>query len=247
MIVFISYRRADSDDIVGRIYDRLADGFGREAIFKDVDAIPLGTDFRQVIDTAVGNCQVLLAVIGRDWLTVTESDGSRRLDSPRDYVRLEIESALERGIPVIPLLVRGATMPQAADLPLAIRDLAHRNGISVRSDPDFKGDMERLIRAIEQLIPNAEVFNPSRRGSNTVPLPNFKQDEKKRILKDIEIYQKEYNGLTEDIDSVVANLETAETNLTRRRLKVQIRLLEEERQPVEDKLKQLQAKLAGLD
>lgn len=233
MLVFISYRRTDSDDIVGRIYDRLTAKFGKEAIFKDVDAIPLGSDFRQVIEEGVSKCQVFLAVIGRDWLTVTESDGSRRLDNPRDYVRIEIESALESRIPVIPLLVRGAKMPPVADLPLAIRDLAYRNGINVRSDPDFHGDMERLIGAI------------SSEESNTVPLPNFKEDEKKRILKDIKIYQKEYDGLTEDIESAIKNLAIETSEVNRKRIRNHMQMLEQERQPIENKLKNLKMKLAA--
>lgn len=158
--IFISYRRVDSDDIVGRIYDRLAEEFGKEAIFKDVDAIPLGSDFRQVIDEAVGRCQVLLAVIGRDWLTVTETDGSRRLDNSRDYVRSELELSLDRRILVIPLLVKGARMPDPKDLPLAIRNLAYCNGISIRSDPDFHRDMDRLIEAIRSSILNEEPVRP---------------------------------------------------------------------------------------
>lgn len=247
MKVFISYRRTDSKDIVGRIYDRLIEKFGSQSVFKDVNTIPLGSDFRQVIDEAVKNCHVQLVVIGREWLTVTESDGSRRLDNPRDYVRLEIESALERRIPVIPVWVRGAKMPSAQDLPLAIRNLAYCNGINVRSDPDFHPDMDRLIKAIESLMPNIEVYPPSLEESNTMSLPNFKEDEKKRILKDIEIYQKQYDGLTEDIDAVVANLDTADNYLTRKRLKAQIIQLEEERQPVEEKLKKLKEKLAALD
>jgi hypothetical protein len=153
MLVFLSYRRADSDDIVGRIYDRLVKRFGKAAVFKDVDSIPLSADFRMVIDNSLSSCQVFLAVIGQDWLTLTEDNGGRRLDNPRDYVRLEIEMALERGIPIIPVLVRRATMPSSTDLPLAIRSLEYCNGISVRSDPDFHRDMDRLIEQIERLNP----------------------------------------------------------------------------------------------
>ena len=106
--IFISYRRQDSGDVTGRIYDRLVQQFGREAIFKDVDSIPLGVDFRISLGDAVGQCNLLLAVIGRRWLSIQNESGARRLDDPRDFVRIEIEAALQRDIPVIPLLVQGS-------------------------------------------------------------------------------------------------------------------------------------------
>ena len=182
MLVFISYRRADSDDIVGRIYDRLVKRFGKESVFKDVDAIPLGADFRIAIDNSLGSCQLLLAVIGQDWLTITEDNGVRRLDNPRDYVRLEVEMALDRGIPVIPVLVRRAIMPSSTDLPLAIRSLAYCNGISVRSDPDFHRDIDRLIEQIELLIQGKQVDISSLEESKIVPILDFIDNEKKRNL-----------------------------------------------------------------
>ena len=112
--IFVSYRRMDSNDVTGRIYDFLADHFGREVVFKDVDSIPLGVDFRTYLNDTVGSCQVLVAVIGPKWLEVLQE----RLDQPAvDWVRAEIETALGRAIPVIPLLVGGARLPGAADLP----------------------------------------------------------------------------------------------------------------------------------
>jgi len=149
---FISYRRYDSADATGRIYDRLVEAYGADRIFKDVDDIPLGTDFRRVLDEAVGDCAVLLVVIGRDWLTVTNEQGQRRIDDSSDFVRIEIESALRRAIPVIPVLVRDAAMPRAEDLPGAIADLVYRNGIQIRSDPDFHRDMDRLIHALADIL-----------------------------------------------------------------------------------------------
>ena len=150
--IFISYRRSDSADIAGRIYDRLVDEFGRAPIFKDVDSIPLGTDFKQQLDQKVSETQVLLAIIGDRWLDAADADGRRRLDDPHDYVRTEIELALERGIQVIPLLVRGAQMPDADQLPAGLKALAYRNGISIRPDPDFHNDMDRLIAAVKDSI-----------------------------------------------------------------------------------------------
>jgi hypothetical protein len=150
--IFISYRRNDSADVVGRIYDKLMNQFGKENVFKDVDSIPLGIDFREYLDKSVSNCNIFLAIIGTRWLEVKSSDGKRRIDDSGDFVRIEIESALQRNIPVIPVLVQNATVPTATELPLAIRQLAYRNGISVRSDPDFHNDMDRLIRGINHLL-----------------------------------------------------------------------------------------------
>lgn len=148
--IFISYRRSDSADITGRIYDRLVDDFGRGPIFKDVDSIPLGVDFKEYLDQKVGECQVLLAVIGPTWVDARDATGSRRLDDPEDFVRIEIESALKRGIPVIPLLVRGAQMPAEDVLPFGLQKLVYRNGILIRPDPDFHRDMDRLIAALRE-------------------------------------------------------------------------------------------------
>jgi hypothetical protein len=150
--LFVSYRRSDSADITGRIYDRLVGVFGRKPVFKDVDSIPLGTDFKEFLGKQVSNCSVLLAIIGDRWLDARGLGGMRRLDDPDDFVRLEIESALERGIPVIPLLVRGAHMPEEEDLPPSLRKLVYKNGIPIRPDPDFHNDMDRLISALEKYM-----------------------------------------------------------------------------------------------
>jgi hypothetical protein len=150
--IFISYRRTDSADVAGRIYDRLVGKFGKSLIFKDVDSIPLGFDFKEYLGRHVGECDVLLAIIGDRWLDTHDSSGRRRLDDPTDFVRIEIESALDRNIPVIPLMVRGASMPREEDLPPSLRKLVYRNGIPIRSDPDFHRDMDRLISALERYV-----------------------------------------------------------------------------------------------
>ncbi|HUF81502.1 MAG TPA: toll/interleukin-1 receptor domain-containing protein, partial [Burkholderiales bacterium] len=142
--LFISYRREDSADVAGRIYDQLCEQFGSDGIFMDVDKIPIGVDFRRHLDQEVSRCAVLLVIIGRHWLDTATEAGTRRLDEPSDFVRIEIESALKRDVPVVPLLVHGTQMPGAHELPNSIRDLAFRNGIPVRADPDFHNDMDRL-------------------------------------------------------------------------------------------------------
>ena len=146
--VFISYRRADSADVTGRIYDRLMRHFGESAIFKDVESIPLGIDFKEHLEKAVGKCKICLVVIGDKWLDATDSSQNQRLQDPRDFVRIEVETALNRNIPVIPLLVRGAAMPTEETLPPSLGKLAYRNAIPIRPDPDFHRDMDRLIEAI---------------------------------------------------------------------------------------------------
>ena len=146
--LFISYRRQDSADITGRIYDGLIQHFGKTAVFKDVDSIPLGIDFREHLREHVGRCSILIAIIGKNWLVGGEGK-QPRLNDARDHLRIELETALQRNIPVIPVLVQGATIPQEDELPSSLRSLAYRNGISVRPDPDFHTDMDRLIRGVE--------------------------------------------------------------------------------------------------
>ena len=146
--VFISYRRADSADVTGRIYDRLSGHFGPSTIFKDVESIPIGIDFKEHLEKAVGQCKIFLVVIGDQWLDATDALNNHRLQDPRDFVRIEVETALSRNILVIPLLVRGASMPAEEKLPPSLGKLAYRNGIPIRTDPDFHRDVDRLIEVI---------------------------------------------------------------------------------------------------
>ena len=148
--IFISYRRSDSPSEAGRIYDYLDAQFGRDFIFKDVDDIDMGDDFRQSINAAVGQCQILLAVIGKSWLTAEDAAGNRRLDNPADWVRLEIETALKRNVRVIPVLVQDVEMPQVSDLPESLQPMAYRNVARVRYDPDFRRDMDRIAGVIQR-------------------------------------------------------------------------------------------------
>lgn len=147
--IFISYRREDSEYITGRICDRLVMRFDKDHIFIDVDSIPLGVDFRAFLEDKVSCCAVFLVVIGEYWDGANQKENRRRIDDERDFVRIEIESALKRNIPVIPVLVKGAEMPEEKDLPASIKILAYRNGIQIRPDPDFHRDIDRLIQGIE--------------------------------------------------------------------------------------------------
>ncbi len=148
--VFICYRREDAAGFAGRIYDRLKNGLGRENVFIDVDNIPAGRDFVEVLTERVGRCDALVAVIGRNWLASADKDNRRRLDDPNDFVRIEIEAALERNVPVIPVLVDGAVMPQADDLPQALKKFARRQGIEI-SHNRFDSDAERLTRVLSAI------------------------------------------------------------------------------------------------
>ena len=153
--IFMSYRREDTAYPAGWLYERLAGHFARSQVFKDIDSIELGDDFVEVITTAVGSCDVLLALIGDRWLTVTAQDGRRRLDNPDDFVRLEIEAALARDVRVIPILVEGARMPRADELPASLSKLARRQALEL-SPSWFDIGTERLLRVLERTIKEAQ-------------------------------------------------------------------------------------------
>jgi len=150
--IFFNYRRNDSHHAVGRVYDGLERHFGHAQIFRDIDAMPPGRDFRKIIEFQVARCDVLLALMGDQWLTIADEHGNRRIDNVADWVRLEIEAALRRGIPVVPVLVGTASMPDPSQLPHALEHLAYRHAVWVRPDPDFRRDLERLIHGIEQTL-----------------------------------------------------------------------------------------------
>ncbi len=145
--IFISYRRDDSAGEAGRLRDRLAERFGDDQLFMDVEALGPGTDFPAAIERALDRCRLCLVVIGRRWL---EPGERRRLEDPGDFVHLEVASVLRRGIPVIPVLVQGARMPKAADLPQALAPLAARQAVSLDHE-EFLADARRLIDSIERL------------------------------------------------------------------------------------------------
>jgi len=149
--IFVSYRRQESSHLAGRLADRLADRFGESQVFIDVDTIEPGVDFAEEIFRAVAACQVLVAIIGPDWLTSVDERGGRRLDDPDDIVRLEIEAALGRGVRVIPILVEGAVMPRRQDLPESLAGLARRQAVLIRHE-SFRSDAGRLVTAIERIL-----------------------------------------------------------------------------------------------
>jgi TIR domain len=147
--IFINYRRKDTDGYAGWLFERLADHFGQEQIFKDIDSIKLGDDFAEKIHNAVVSCQVLLALIGDKWLTATDEEGRRRLDNPKDFVRLEIEAALSRNILVIPILLDGAEMPSADQLPSNLAGLVRRQALKL-SVEDFNHNIGKLLEVLNR-------------------------------------------------------------------------------------------------
>jgi hypothetical protein len=149
--VFISYRRDESAGYAGRIADSFTEQFGEDRVFRDIDSIEPGLDFAEAIESAVGSSDVLIAVIGRNWLTATDPAGRKRLEDANDYVRLEIVAALQRNIRVIPLLVQGGSMPSADELPDDLAPLARRNAFELH-DTSWRDDVRRLTGVLGRVI-----------------------------------------------------------------------------------------------
>jgi len=148
--IFLNYRREDSSGHAGRLYDDLAERFDESEVFIDIDKIEPGLDFVEAIERALEGCDVVLALIGKHWLTITDARGERRIDSPDDYVRLELEAALARGTRVIPVCVQGSEMPNSLDLPESLRGLARRHAIDL-SDKRWRHDVESLASVLDRL------------------------------------------------------------------------------------------------
>jgi TIR domain len=162
--IFISYRRDDSRDIAGRLVDRLRQHYSAEQLFLDIDGIPAGMNFDSVLAERLKVCDVLLAVIGPQWVNVKAASGKRRLDEPDDYVRREIASALQRtDVRVIPLLVSDATMPRAEHLPDDLRPLVARQNYELRYER-FNADANDLIAQLSTIV------QPARRSSFAKPI-----------------------------------------------------------------------------
>src|SRR5687768_8361471 len=145
--IFISYRRDDSAASAGRLYDRLAHHFGKEQVFRDLDAIAAGAEFAKVIEERISKCNVVVAVIGKNWVDIRNAAGQRRLDDPKDAVRIEIREALNQKKLIIPTLIAGAEIPKPEQLPQDIAALVGRNAIEI-SESRFDYDAGRVIEAI---------------------------------------------------------------------------------------------------
>ena len=159
--IFISYRRDDSAYPAHAIYDTLASHFGASSVVFDVKTIPIGADFRTYLNDAVSSCNVLLAVIGDNWTHARMGNGRRRIDDPRDFTRLEIQTALEKGILVVPVLVGNATMPRRCDLPRKLKHLADRQAAEVRTGLHFETQLSTLLDGLQRLLSDSSTVKPS--------------------------------------------------------------------------------------
>jgi len=158
--IFINYRRDDSIGMAGRLHDRLAQTFGRDKLFMDVDHIPAGADFVAHLNNQVAECDVVLAIIGPNWLRAKDKAGQRRLHQPDDFVAIEIAAALARDTLVIPVLVDAARMPKESDLPDTLKPLARRQAVEVRH-AHFAHDAEALIARMRKAL-GQEAAGPGR-------------------------------------------------------------------------------------
>ncbi len=152
--IFISYRRDDAAGYAGRLYDRLVAQFGQARVFMDVEGIEPGADFVDAIERAVGSCEILIVIIGHDWLA-KDPAGKRRLDEPADFVRLETATALKRGIRVVPVLVEGATIPRAEDLPADLAPLVRRQAVEL-NHKQWEATTGELIGTLERILGQGE-------------------------------------------------------------------------------------------
>lgn len=168
-MIAISYRRQDSSSVAGRLYDRLQNEFGKGNVFMDFDSIPYGVDFRDHIKQTLQRAKVVVAIIGPDWSGGRDL-AKRRIDDPADFVRLEVASALESGIPIIPVLINDTPMPDAQSLPPALEALAYRNGLALDTGIDFHHHADRLIAGIHRVLDPAAAAAPKAASKKTWPL-----------------------------------------------------------------------------
>jgi hypothetical protein len=162
--IFISYRREDSAGWTGRLAERLKQKFGAEAIFMDIDTIQPGTDFAEALRAAVGGCGVLLAMIGPEWSIAKNSEGQLRLEDPNDWVRTELTTALNRSIPVIPVLVGGASLPKLAALPDDLKKVFQYQAHEL-TDKRWEYDSNQLVQVLEKVVRGAK---PKRNITQTI-------------------------------------------------------------------------------
>ena len=220
--IFISYRRQDSKAIAGRIFDRLEARFGRDAVFMDIDSIPPGVDFHEWLNESVAKASVVLALIGRGWVDALDERGLKRLENPNDFVRIEIEAALARKIPVIPLLIDGAPFPRIEELPPSLQPLTRRNAAFLDAGRDFNVHMARLIAALEPSL------KPGKgREADEGPRPEPRSHQGSAAERD---WEREKIAAIEDVEIIAAYAEQYARSeplwaaKARRRLKVGGRL-----------------------
>jgi tetratricopeptide (TPR) repeat protein len=195
--IFISYRREDASHPAGRLYDHLLARFPKSRIFMDIDNLDPGEDFVEAIETSVGSCDALIAVIGRRWLDSSNEEGNRRLENPDDFVRLEIATALKRGIRVIPVLVDGAVMPRLTLLPTELQPLVRRQAIEV-SHTRFGADSERLIEALNRAIEKSAIQEREREKSRHEAENREREEKQRQEAESSEVQQRENERLVNE-------------------------------------------------
>jgi hypothetical protein len=178
--IIVSYRRSDSAAIAGRIFDRLALHYGKESVFMDIDNIPFGKDFRKHIHQMLSESDILIEVVGPKWLGSSRR-GITRIKNEADPVRIEIELALQKGIPVIPVLVNGANMPKADDLPDSLENFIYLNAAPVDVGRDFHQHIDRLIRSMDQVLQSSQ----STTAKIIAPATVRSKDEQSRVSDSI--------------------------------------------------------------
>lgn len=149
--IFVSYRRDETSGHAGRLIDSLNRHFGKHRVFFDLQTLEPGVDWVESLERALEECEVLIAVIGRSWLTATDKKGRRRLDNPDDPLRREVATALRRGVRVVPVLVQGAETPETTDLPADLAPLTRRQAIEL-TDSRWEYDVGRLMEAMEKIV-----------------------------------------------------------------------------------------------
>jgi hypothetical protein len=159
-MIMVSYRRADAQDMAGRIADYLIAKYGETSVFFDVNSIPTGVNYHNRIEKAIVGSDVMVAVIGQHWIGQNPDGKTSRLHDPGDPVRVEIEAAMKHNKPILPLLVNGATMPEESDLPDSLRELHSYNGAKIDSGQDFRLHMRRLVDSISETLGTPEQPSP---------------------------------------------------------------------------------------
>ncbi len=167
--IFVSYRRSDSAGFAGRLAQALSDHFGRAIVFRDIEDIEPGLDFVEAINKSIGDCDVLLVVMGPTWATTRNAAGKPRLENPEDFVRLEIEAALKRDTRIIPVLVNGAEMPKKDSIPESLQPILRRNAFEM-SDARWNFDTNRLIELLEK-FPALKAAAEEHHSKDPKPVP----------------------------------------------------------------------------
>ena len=185
--IFINYRRGDDPGFAGRLFDRLEEAFTADRIFIDIDNIEPGLDFVRVLEDQVDRCDVLLAVIGPNWLTAKDENGARRLDNPNDFVRIEIESGLKLGKRIIPVLVNNADMPRTEHLPESLQPLSRRNAVRLTHER-FRADAQGLVKQLEKALLDADT---ARQAAATAAEEHAKRRQEEEAAKVAEAARQE--------------------------------------------------------